>query len=257
MHPMGALRQAALAAACLLSFRPAVCPAAVDAGGSLALTADDVYRGVSQTCGHPAAQADVHLREHGTSAWAAFAGVWGSAGLSASPCGSARELDAYAGYSLALSTGVSATFTYTHYAFPGGGYGNPHLSGERYDYDQLGMSWDFLDRLYFTLAWTPDAVGYEYYRGTRRTEQNRNALAYGMEWQQPLSSWVSLTAGAGYDRMVDPFGTGYGFWSVGLTHVAGPWELNVAYFRTSTRATRLFRDESAGGRLSATVLWRF
>src|SRR6185312_5397019 len=103
MHSMGALRRAAVAATCLLSLRPAVCAAGVDAGGSLALTADDVYRGVSRTCGHPAAQADVHVRERGASYWAAFAGVWGSAGLSSSPCGGARELEIYAGYSLALT----------------------------------------------------------------------------------------------------------------------------------------------------------
>lgn len=257
MHPMGALHRAALAATCLLSLRPAVCPAAVDAGGSLALTADDVYRGVSQTCGHPAAQADLHLRERGSTGWAAFAGVWGSAGLSTSECGSARELEAYAGYSLALGTDVNATFTYTRYAFPGGGYGNPHLSGHRYDYDQVGMSWGFLDRLYVTVSWTPNAIGYEYYEDKWHIEQNRNAFAYGVEWQQPLASWVSLTAAGGYDYMADPFGTGYGFWSVGLTHLAGPWELNIAYFRTSARALRLFRAESAGGRVSATLLWRF
>lgn len=249
---------AALAAVCLLSLlRPAVSPAAVDVGGSLALTADDVYRGVSQTCGHPAAQADVHASERGASDWAAFVGVWGSAGLSGSSCGSAKELDAYAGFSLALSADLRATFTYTRYAFPGGGYGNPHLHGERYDYDQLGMSWDIRDRLYLTLAWTPDALRYERYEGALQSNQDRSAFAYGAEWRQPLLSWLALTAGVGYDRMADPFGTGYGFWSLGLIHAAGPLELDLAYFRTADRAVRLFGQESAGGRVSATVLWRF
>src|SRR5579862_335047 len=207
---------AVLAASCLLSLRPAVCPAAVDAGGSLALTADDVYRGISQTCGHPAAQSDLHVRERGASYWTAFAGVWGSAGLGSSRCGGGRELDAYAGYGLALSANLSTTLTYTRYAFPGGGYGNPHLSGHRYDYDQLQLSWSFVDRLFLTLAWTPDALRYERYEGSLRTDQDRSAFAYGVEWRQPLASWVSLAAAAGYDRMADPFGTGYGFWSLGL-----------------------------------------
>jgi uncharacterized protein (TIGR02001 family) len=251
---MRALGSAALAALCLLSLRPGACPAAVSAGGSLAVTADDIYRGVSQTCGHPAVQADVHVREQGASYWAAFAGVWGSKGLAGSPCGGARELDFYAGYSLALTADVSATLTYTRYAFPGGGYGNPHLSGERYDYDQLGMSWSFAERLFLTLAWTPDAL--RYYESWE-TEQNRSAFTYGAEWRQPLASWLSLVAGGGYDRMADPFGTGYGFWSVGLTHAAGPLEVDVGYYRTAERALRLFGSESAGGRVSATVLWRF
>lgn len=254
---MRALGSAALAASCLISLRPAVCPAAVDAGGSLALTADDVYRGVSQTCGHPAAQSDLHVRKQGASYWAMFAGVWGSAGLGPSPCGAGRELEIYAGYSLALNANLSTTLTYTRYAFPGGGYGNPHLHGYRYDYDQLQTSWSFADRLYLTLAWTPDAVRYERYGRALRTDQDRSAFAYGAEWRQPLASWVSLTAAAGYDRMVDPFGTGYGFWSLGLTHQTGAFELDVAYFRTAERAVRLFGPESAGGRVSATVLWRF
>ena len=248
---------AALGASCLLSLRPVPCPAAVDAGGSLALTADDVYRGISQTCGHPAAQADLHARGHGNSAWTAFGGVWGSVGLSGSSCGSAKELDAYAGYSLALNADLSATFTYTHYAFPGGGYGNPHISGQRYDYDQLGMSFGLMDRLYLSLAWTPDALRYKWYDGTLYDLQDRSAFAYGAEWRQPLVSWLSLTAGLGYDHMADPFGTGYGFWSLGLTHAAGPLELDLAYFRTADRAVRLFGQQAAGGRVSATVLWQF
>ncbi len=254
---MGAFRHAALTALCLLLLRPATCMAALDAGGSLALTSDDVYRGVSQTCGHPAAQADVHLRERGVSGWAAFAGVWGSAGLTASPCGSARELDAYTGYSLSPGADLTVTVMYTHYAFPGGDYYNPVLAGQRYDYDQLAMSWDLADRLFLTVAWTPDALGYESYHGWRRTTSNRGAFACGVQWQQPLASWVSLAAGAGYDRLADPFGTGYPYWSLGFTHPGGAWELNVAYFRTGQRATHLFGPEAAGGRLAATILWRF
>ncbi len=173
---MRALGPAAVAASCLLPLWPAACPAAVDAGGSVALTSDDVYRGVSMTCGHPAAQADVHARELGASGWAAFVGVWGSAGLSDTPCGSARELDFYAGYNVALSADLSATFTYTRYAFPGGDYANPHLAGERYDYDQLATSWDIMDRLYLNLAWTPDAIGYEQYEGEFQTDAEPQRL---------------------------------------------------------------------------------
>lgn len=254
---MGAFRRAALAACCLLSGCPGASRAAVDVGGSLGLTRDDVYRGVSQTCGHPAAQADLHARDHGVSDWAVFAGVWGSAGLSGSSCGSAKEIDAYAGYSVALTSAVTGTLIYTHHAFPGGGYGNPHLAGQRYDYDQLEMSWSLAERLYLTLSWTPDALRYEVYEGAFWTKQDRSAFAYGIEWHQPLASWLSLAAGAGYDRMADPFGTGFGFWSVGLTHAAGPLELDVTYFRTADRAMYLFGPDSAGGRVSATLLWRF
>lgn len=253
---MRVLGSAAVAASGLLWLWPAACSAAVDAGGSLALTTDDVYRGVSQTCGHPAAQADVHIRDVGASGWVAFAGVWGSAGLSTG-CGSAKELDAYAGYNVALNADLSASLIYTRYAFPGGGYGNPHLSGQRYDYDQIGTSWDLMDRLYLTVAWTPDALRYERYEIPPRSVQNRSAFAYGLEWRQPLVSWLSVEAGAGYDQMADPSGTGYSFWSLGVTHQAGPLELDLTYFHAADRAVGLFEPDQAGGRVSATVVWSF
>ncbi len=254
---MGAVRSWILAACCLLPVLPGVAAATVDAGGSLALTRDDIYRGVSQTCGHPAVQADLHLRARGAAAWAVFAGAWGSAGLSSYSCGAARELDVYAGYSLSLSASLGATLTYTRYTFPGGGYGNPHLAGERWDYDQLGMSLNFADRLYLTVAWTPDVLRYERYEDRFRTKQDRSAFAFAGQWRQPLVSGLSLVAGAGYDHMADPFGTGYGFWSVGLTQAAGPFQVDVAYFRAGGRAVRLFGPDAAGGRVSATLLWRF
>lgn len=253
---MRAIGSTALTASCLLLLRPAASPAA-EPGGSLALTADDVHRGLSQTCGQPAAQADGHVREQRPSGWTAFVGMWGSVGLGGSPCGSAKELDAYAGYSLVLTADLSGTLTYTHYAFPGGDYDNPHLSGQRYDYDQLGMSWNLMDRLDVTLAWTPDALRYEFYEGGLQIDRDRSAFAYGAQWRQPLVPWLSLTAALGYDRITDPFGTGYGFWSLGLTHAAGPLELDLAYFGTADRAVRLFGRDSAGDRVSATVLWRF
>lgn len=241
----------------MLSGWPGACLAAVTAGGSVALTEDDVYRGISETCGHPAAQVDLHLRAQGAFSSAAFAGVWASGGLSRSRCGSAKELNAYGGYTVAITAAVIATLTYTRFAFPGGDYNDPYLYGLRYDYDQFGMSWSLAERLDVTLAWTPDAPRYERYAGSRSSEQVGHAFAYGLEWRQPLALWLSLDAGAGYDRMADPLGTGYGFWSVGLSHASGPLELDFAYFRTAKRAVRLFGPDAAGGRVSATLLWRF
>jgi uncharacterized protein (TIGR02001 family) len=254
---MGATRTAALTVSCLLAGCPAAYPVGVRLGGSLALTRDDVYRGLSQTCGHPAAQGSIDVRTQGSSSWDVFGGVWGSKGLSGTECGSARELDVFAGYSIALTPDLGFSLIYTRYAFPGGGYGNPHLYGRRYDYDQIGLTANVQGRLYATLAWTPDALRYERYDGRFGIEADRSAFSYGLEWRQPLASWLTLTAGGGYDRMADPGGTGYGFYSIGLANRTGPLELSVAYFRAAGRAERLFGPEVAGGRVSATVLWRF
>jgi uncharacterized protein (TIGR02001 family) len=225
-----------------------------DFGGSLALTSDDIYHGISQTCGDPAAQADLHYRSAGGQAPSeAFAGLWGSAGLGQSECGKAREFNLYAGYSFALTDDSSATLTYTHYGYPGGAYTIEPLSGFRYDYDTLEGQWAWQDRVYLTVAWTPDALRY----GNHAVLRDRTAQSYGLQLRQPLGGGFSLSAGLGYDEIADPFGTGYGFWNTGVDYVVGAVQLQVGYFWTANRAGRLFGSYVAGNRTSASLIWRF
>ncbi len=223
-------------------------------GGSLAVTSDDIDHAISQTCGDPAAQADVHFRTTGGLAPSeTFVGVWASAGLGSTPCTSAKEVNAYAGHRFATGADSSATLSYVHYAYPGGGYTFEPLAGHRYDYDELDATWSFQDRLSVTAAWTPDAVRYEY----TSVSTNRRALSLGLELHQPLVRSLALSAGTGYDEIADPYGAGYAFWNAGLDYTVGAFDVSVSYFRTSDRAERLFGAYVAGGRGSATVLWRF
>lgn len=225
-----------------------------DFGGSLALTSDYIYHGISQTCGDPAAQAEVHYRSSGGQAAAeAFAGIWGSAGLGQSACGKAREINLYAGYTAAVGRDSSATLTYTHYGYPGGAYTLEPLAGYRYDYDALEAQWAWQDQVYLTLAWTPDALRYVGYSVAR----DRSALSYGMQLHQPLGGGLSLSAGVGYDQMADPAGTGYGFWSAGVGYALGAVQLQAVYVGTAGRARRLFDSYVAGNRATVSVVWRF
>lgn len=226
-----------------------------DFGGSLALTSDYIYHGISQTCGDPAAQADVHYRSAGGQAAAElFGGIWGSAGLAQAACGKAREVDLYAGYTAALGPDASATLMYTHYEYPGGAYTLERLAGHRYDYDALEAQWAWQDRVYLTLAWTPDALRRSMEYGVAR---NRSALSYGVQLHQPLRSGFSLSAGVGYDQIADPAGTGYGFWSTGVGYALGVVQLQAAYVGTARRAQRLFGSSVAGNRATVSAVWRF
>jgi uncharacterized protein (TIGR02001 family) len=225
-----------------------------DLGGSAALTTDDVFHGLSQTCGDPAVQGDLHYRSAGgRSPSEAFAGVWASEGLGSSECGKARELNVYGGYSFALGQDSSATVTYTHYAYPGGAYTIGPLAGRRYDYDTLEGQWAWADQVYLTVAWTPDALRY----ANQAVVRDRSALSYGLQLRQPLVAGLSASAGVGYDAIMDPFGTGYGFWNVGLGYALGPVQLQAGYFWTASRGERLFGDYVAGNRASASLIWRF
>lgn len=225
-----------------------------DFGGSLALTTDYIYHGISQTCGDPAAQADADYRSAGgRSPTEFFAGVWGSVGLGRSACGKAREVDFYGGYSIATGSDSSATLTYTHYDYPGGGYTLPHLAGYRYDYDALEGQWAWEDEIFLTLAWTPDALHVTYDAFAR----DRSALSYGLQLHRPLWGQLSIAAGVGYDQIADPTGTGFGFWNAGFQYRLGHVELMATYVGTTMRAQRLFGDYVAGNRASLTVIWRF
>jgi uncharacterized protein (TIGR02001 family) len=225
-----------------------------DFGGSLALTSDDVFHGLSQTCGNPAAQGDLHYRSSGGEApTELFAGVWGSAGVGESACGRARELNLYAGYTLAVGPDSSATLTYTHYGYPGGAYTLRPIAGHRYDYDALEAQWAWQDQVYLTVAWTPDAVRYVEYS----VASDRSALSYGLQLHRPLPLGFSLAAGVGYDEIADPFGTGFGFWNAGLGYAWGPVQLQAEYVGTSPRAERLFRSYAAGSRGVVSAVWRF
>ncbi len=225
-----------------------------DFGGSVALTSDDIFHGISQTCGDPAAQADLHYRSSGGQSSAeGFAGVWGSAGMGQASCGKAREVNFYAGYSLLTGADSGATLTYTHYGYPGGDYTIRRLAGHRYDYDALEAQWAWQDRVYLTAAWTPNALRYAVGGGPR----DRSAESYGIQLHQPLMGGFSLSAGVGYDEITDPFGTGYGFWNAGVGYALGAWQLQAGYFGTANRAERLFGTYVAGNRASVTAVWRF
>ena len=225
-----------------------------DFGGSLGLTSDDIYHGISLTCGDPAAQGDLHYRSSGGQAQSeAFAGVWASAGLGQSSCGKARELNAYAGYSLALGEDSSAALTYTHYGYPGGSYTLRPLGGDRYDYDALEAQWAWQDQVYLTVVWTPDALRFAEYT----PQHDRSALSYGVQLHRPLRAGFSLSAGVGYDEIDDPFGTGYGFWDAGVGYALGLVQLQADYVGTARRAVHVFGSDVAGSRASISAVWRF
>jgi len=251
---------AALGVPALLGSRAALATGTF--GGSLALTSDYVYQGLSLTCGGSAAQADVHYQiGPAQSATRSFLGVWGSAGLGREPCHQDREINLYAGQRFAAGADSSITLSYVHYAYPGGSYIYEPLAGRRYDYDQLGISWAYQDRLYVSAEWTPNAVRYagaSPYAGAYEVSVRRaGAFSGGVQLQQPLAKALSLAVGVGYDEVYDPYGAGYAFGSAALIYNIGRFDLSAAYFRTAPRAERIFGPYVAGSRGSATLTWRF
>ena len=216
-------------------------------GGSVALTSDYVFRGLSQSCGKPAAQADVHYgMSAARSASNTFVGAWGSLDLSSEECQARSEVNLYAGHTWMTGASSNATLTYVHYTYPSG-------SLPRYDYDELEGAWAYEDRLFITLAWSPDTLRYQ----EHSIYYDRQALSCGLQLHQPLGTAFTLSGGVGYDQYADPRGTGYGFWNTGIAYALGKAQIDVSYFDTAARATRLYGSYVAGSRWSATLVWLF
>ena len=90
--------------------------------GSVALTSDYVFRGVSQTDGKPALQGGIEFASEG----GFYAGAWGSnvswlsdLSTTAAPISSSLELDVYGGYRGKFSNAVSYDVGLLYYAYPG------------------------------------------------------------------------------------------------------------------------------------------
>lgn len=110
-----------LVASCVLALAP-VLAARAGTTGSVALTSDYLFRGVSQTGQDPALQAGV---EYAASS-GAYAGAWGSSiswlsdlSTAAAPISSSLELDVYGGWRGTLGEHAGIDVGAIFYAYPG------------------------------------------------------------------------------------------------------------------------------------------
>jgi len=212
-------------------------------GGHVDATTDYVFRGLSQTRGGPAAQADLHYQT--SAGW--FAGVWGSTvDLNRGP-GSTVELNAYAGRAWPIGGSWNVKATAVQYIYPND---TAYLS---YDYFELLASVAYEDRLAFTISWSPNTSRYSSYGVAR----NETTFTYEIVGQLPLHGPLSATGSAGYYDLSDLFGTGYFYGSAGLAATFERLRIDLTYFDTEQEATELFGPEVAGDRWSLTVAWSF
>ena len=225
--------------ACLLHSLPT---AAADVSGSVALTTDYIYRGMSQTDGRPAAQAGVQFHSLG----GFNAGMWGSSVDFQNGSGNAYELDLQAGYSWSLSPDWSAQVGYVHYAYLGD-------DDSGYDYDEVNASVSYQQRVSASIAWSPNTSKHTYWGFI----SERQALAYELSLLQPLQPRWSFLAGVGYYDLHDIADTGYWYWSTGFAFNWQGMQVDLLHIDTDSTGERLFEQQGAGSRWTAALTWRF
>lgn len=229
-----------MSCACLHAFAPA---ALAEFGGSVAATTDYIYRGISQTRGKAALQADLHYRAAGS--WTF--GAWASTMDDGRDPGASFELDLYLSRNWAVHPDWDAQVTLTHYMYPD----DDRAAG--YDYNEVTASLIYQSRLAATVAWSPDVSQY----ASGRLAQDKTAISYELSATQAVFRELAATAGAGYYDVSELAGTGYWFWNAGLSWSAGGAQLAVSYIDTDAAAVRSYGDEQAGSRWMGTLLWRF
>jgi uncharacterized protein (TIGR02001 family) len=232
--------QCAAISVCVLAAAPA---AAADAwGGSVAITTDYIYRGISQTDEQPAAQGGVQFQS--PAGW--NAGVWGSSVEFQNGSGISYELDLHTGYAWGLSPDWSAQLGYVHYA-----YLNDGDAG--YDYDELTAAISFQQRVTASVAWSPNTSR----RTSRGLISDQSALAYELSLIQPLHARWALCAGVGYYDLRQLFDTGYWYWSSGVAFTWEGMQVDLLHIDTDSTADYLFRRQGSGARWTAALSWRF
>jgi uncharacterized protein (TIGR02001 family) len=218
-------------------------PAAGTWGGSIALTSDYFIRGITRTNDQAALQLDLHYAD--TSG--ILAGVFAS--NTQIDAGDSRdvELNGYLGFVWTGSGDWHGRVFGGYYAYPW----NEH--GSRYNYGEMDLDLGYQEWLDVGVSYSPDAPRHFYDRGLVGV----SAESLELNLQHRVIGKLSAASGVGYYYLGGPGGTGYVYWSVGASYDLAPVTLAVSYVDTGAGAKKLFYDDAATGRFSATVIWRF
>jgi uncharacterized protein (TIGR02001 family) len=212
-------------------------------GGSLSLSSNYVYRGLSQTDGRPSVQGGLYVRSE--SGWSAA--LWASTVNRGPGPGADSEIDVQLSKAWSLDEQWSLQLSANHYFYPDDNRARP------YEYDELVVSLSFQNRLTATVAYSPNTS-----RFSRDVfARHRTARSYEATFLQPLSLSWSLYGGVGHYDLTDLFDAGYWYWSAGVSYCVGQLQMDLSHIDTDHTARRLFDYEVGKRRWIAALSWRF
>jgi uncharacterized protein (TIGR02001 family) len=216
--------------------------AADTAGGSLSVTNDYVYRGVSLSQGDVAVQASAYARPLS----GVTIGAWGSTLSNERRPWAHYELDLFASKSWSLDETWSTRLSLTHIAYLQGRAGN------QFDHDEVAGTLSFRDRINASLVWIPNLPTYE-----QNQIGHHSAQAYEITGSQPVLGVWSLYAGVGYYDLRTTYPQSYWYWNTGVAFSWQSLQLDVQHIDTDANAATLFGPQSTGSRWVASVNWHF
>jgi len=232
---------------CLLAcaaVAPGVLPAAPRWDGGLALATDNLLRGVSRSSNDPALAADAQV----LFASGVFGSLWASTSRPRESQDSTVEFAATIGFGVALRGDWAIRGSYAHYESPW------QERPDFYRYDELAVDLRYRERLFFSVAWSPNTSRYGSRYGVAWDEE---AFAYEASFQQPIRSGLRAHAGVGYYDLSALFGEGYWYGSIGLGWARGHWQADLSWVDTDSSAEQLSTAGTAGSRVLFVLGLRF
>ncbi len=222
----------------LPSFLASTTASAADLNGYVNLTSDYIYRGVGRSDSHGSIQLGADLSFNS----GFYLGAWASTidignGVTAQRD---REINYYVGYVNEVTDRWTIGGSIVAYAFPGS-FGNLD-----YDHEEVIVSANYDDRLWFEYAHSPD------YYGTGTRTHNYEIFA---EW--PLPELISLSAGVGYYDVEDFSGSGYSHWQLGISRPFGEIGVDLRYHDTSRWVPRVSDPRRADARIVLSARYQF
>lgn len=203
---------------------------AADVTGYVVLTTDYVFRGVTYSDGHAAAQAGADIAlDSGL-----YFGIWGSTvDVSSSESRHRdRQLNYYLGYSHDLQKAWSIGANVIAYTFPG-------TEGDiDYDFLEYSIVTNYDDRIWLEYSYSPDLF---------HSSRHSHSLDLYTEW--PLIAGLMLGAGAGYYDVSDLTGIGYGYWQLGLTRSFSRIDVDLRYHDSNRAVPVISTVERAEARV--------
>jgi len=211
--------------------------------GTVGVTSDFVFRGLSYTRGKPAgfASLDVEFASGGY-----LGGFLSSADPNPGPS-PLFEVDVWLGRHWRISPRLSADLRLTHYMYPD----DPRVAD--YDRDEFAATFGLHDAVFLSAIFSPntDAIG-----STAGTSRG-NVWAVELSARKPLGSRFALTLGLGHYHLDQAYGEDYLYWNATLAADLHPFEIQLAFLGSDDEAERLFTTRSAGDRFAVTALYRF
>ncbi len=182
--------------------------------GSVTVTSNYMFRGVTQSSGDPALQAGVTVAHEG----GFYAGFWGSS-IDFGDGESELELDPFIGYGGALGENTTFDLNVTYYGYPG--------TPSSWDYEFVefaaGLAHDFgVAKIGVKAAYSPDFFG-----GTG------DAFWLGGNLAVPFTEWLSASGNIGYQWVDEDYGgTDYMHYDIGLTATWHDVSFDIRYVGT-------------------------